>query len=287
MDGVLVIDKPAGMTSHDVVDEVRRRLSVRRVGHAGTLDPQATGILVVGVGRATRLLSYAQAGVKRYLAEAVFGITTTTQDAWGEIVATRPVNLGRTTVARVLEEFVGALEQVPPMVSAVKVGGERLYRKARRGESVSRPARPIVVHELTLTEWRSGEHPAATLDVRCSAGTYVRTLVADLGDRLGCGAHLTGLRRTESGVYTEADAVELADVNEASLRPLRETVAGLALLEADGEAAERAAHGRPLSVAEPGKEGEAVAIVHGEDLIAVYVRRGGALVAERVLVGAR
>jgi tRNA pseudouridine55 synthase len=286
MDGVLVIDKPAGMTSHDVVDSVRRRLSVRRVGHAGTLDPQATGILVVGVGRATRLLSYAQAGAKRYLAEAVFGVSTTTQDAWGETVATSPVSPSRTTVAGVLEEFLGAQEQVPPMVSAVKVGGERLYRKARRGETVARSARPIVVHALALTGWRSGEHPAATIDVRCSAGTYIRTLVSDIGDRLGCGAHLAGLRRTESGSYSEADAVALADVSGAALRPLSETVADLARLEADPDAATRVAHGRPLSVAEPGREGEAVAIVHGGDLLAVYVRRGDALVAERVLVEA-
>jgi tRNA pseudouridine55 synthase len=285
MDGVLVVDKPPGMTSHDVVDEVRQRLGVRRVGHAGTLDPQATGILVVGVGRATRLLSYAQPGIKRYLAEAVFGVSTTTQDAWGEVVATRPAYLERHEVEDVLEHFVGASEQTPPMVSAVKVGGERLYRRARRGESIERPARPIHVHALALLRWRSGEHPAATLDVRCSGGTYVRTLVSDIGDRLGCGGHLAALRRTESGAYTEADAVPLESVDATALRPLEHAVAELPRLEADVETASRVANGHPLSQAEPGREGDAVAVVHGGHLLAVYVRRGDVLVAERVIAG--
>jgi tRNA pseudouridine55 synthase len=283
MDGLLVIDKPPGITSHDVVDEVRRRLGVRRVGHAGTLDPQATGILVVGVGRATRLLSYAQAGTKRYRADAVFGITTTTQDAWGEVVATRPAQLSRADLEEVLPRFLGALEQTPPMVSAVRVRGERLYRRARRGESVDRPARPIHVRALDLLEWRPGEHPGATLDVTCSPGTYVRTLVSDIGDRLGCGAHLAALRRTESGAYTEADAVSLDRVDAAALRPLEQAVAGLPRLEADRETAARVADGRPLSHPEPGRDGDAVAVVRGSDLLAVYVRRGDALVAERVL----
>jgi len=283
MDGLLVIDKPPGMTSHDVVDEVRRRLGVRRVGHAGTLDPQATGILVVGVGRATRLLSYAQAGVKRYRADAVFGVTTTTQDAWGEVVEVRPAPMLQADLEEVLPRFVGALEQTPPMVSAVKVGGERLYRRARRGESVERPVRRIHVHALGMLEWRPGEHPGATLDVTCSPGTYVRTLVSDIGDRLGCGAHLAALRRTESGTYTESDAVPLDGVNTAALRPLEHAVAGLPRLEADPQTAERVANGRPLSRPEPGRDGDAVAVVRAGHLLAVYVRRGDALVADRVL----
>ena len=151
MDGVLVVDKPAGMTSHDAVDEVRHRLGTRRVGHAGTLDPDATGVLVMGVGRATRLLAYAQAAAKRYRAEVAFGVETTTQDASGEVVARADAGwLSRAEVEAALPAFRGAIEQVPPMVSAVKVGGERLYRKARRGEEVARAPRRVTVHALEL-----------------------------------------------------------------------------------------------------------------------------------------
>ncbi|MGH2729061.1 MAG: tRNA pseudouridine(55) synthase TruB [Actinomycetota bacterium] len=219
MDGVLVIDKPAGMTSHDVVDEVRRRLGTRKVGHGGTLDPDATGILVVGVGRATKLLSYAQAGPKRYRALARFGITTSTQDASGTVIESREAMIGADDVKRALEAFEGEIEQVPPMVSAVKIGGERLYKKARRGETVDRPARAVTVYGIELVDF-SPDGPRATLDVRCSAGTYVRTLVHDLGVALGCGAHLESLRRTAASGFTEADAVALDRVDERALRPV-------------------------------------------------------------------
>jgi len=219
MDGVLVIDKPAGMTSHDVVDEVRKRLGMRKVGHGGTLDPDATGVLIVGVGRATKILSYAQGGPKRYTAVARFGITTSTQDASGTVIETRAAIISAEDVTRALTAFEGEIEQVPPMVSAVKIGGERLYKKARRGETVDRPARNITVYAIALVGW-SDDGPRATLDVRCSAGTYVRTLVHDLGAALGCGAHLESLRRTAAGGFTEADAVALANVDERALRPV-------------------------------------------------------------------
>ena len=283
MDGVLVVDKPAGVTSHDVVDEVRRRLGTRRVGHAGTLDPGATGVLVLGVGRATRLLSYAQQPPKRYRATAVFGVSTTTQDAWGEVLATAPARITRADVVAALDGFVGEIEQVPPMVSAVKVGGERLYRKARRGESVERAARRVTVFALELVGWRPGDRPEAVLDVVCSAGTYVRTLVSDLGDALGCGAHLAALRRSEAGGFTEADAVALDDVAPEALRPLADAVPQLPALEVDEAAARHACHGRPLAHPAPVAEGEAVAVVCGGELIAVYVRRGPELVADRVV----
>ncbi|MGH2820602.1 MAG: tRNA pseudouridine(55) synthase TruB, partial [Actinomycetota bacterium] len=165
MDGLLVIDKPPGMTSHDVIDEVRRRFRTRRVGHAGTLDPDATGVLVVGVGHATRFLSYSQAAPKRYLARARFGVTTTTQDASGELLERRPVDLDAEEVRAALEDFRGEIEQVPPMVSAVKVGGERLYRKARRGEEVERAARRVTIHALDLVSFPA-PRVEAVLDVR-------------------------------------------------------------------------------------------------------------------------
>ncbi|MFN2489932.1 MAG: tRNA pseudouridine(55) synthase TruB [Actinomycetota bacterium] len=283
-DGVVVVDKPSGMTSHDVVDEVRRRLNTRKVGHAGTLDPDATGVLVLGVGRATRLLSYVSASDKSYRAAAIFGTTTTTQDASGEVVQRRDASgLARADVEAALGSFVGDIEQIPPMVSAVKVGGERLYRKARRGEVVERAARRVTIHGVELVDFRAGQEPVATLEVHCSAGTYVRTLVFDLGETLRCGAHLAALRRLEAGGFSEAEAVALGDVGAQRLRPLTDVVRALPQLEADEDAARGVAHGRPLAGDGGVAEGRPVAVVRNGALLAVYVRRGRALVAERVL----
>jgi tRNA pseudouridine55 synthase len=282
MDGVIVIDKPGGMTSHDVVDEVRRRLKTRKVGHGGTLDPDATGVLVVGVGRATRLLSYSQEGAKRYTAVARFGITTSTQDASGEVVASQDATLTAVDVERALKAFEGEIEQVPPMVSAVKVGGERLYKKARRGETVERAPRTVTVYDIALTDF-SSDGPRATLDVSCSAGTYVRTLVHDLGTSLGCGAHLESLRRTEAGGFTEADAVALDDVDERAVRPLIDAVRGLTRIEVDGGGAHIVSHGRPLHVEEFLSVGDHAAIVHDDRLIAVYRKDRERLVPVRVV----
>ncbi len=287
MDGLVVVDKPAGVTSHDVVDQVRARLGTKRVGHGGTLDPDATGVLVIGVGRATRLLEYAQAAPKRYRATAVFGKATSTQDASGEVVAEAPAgHLTETLVAQALAEFVGEIEQVPPMVSAVKVGGERLYRKARRGEEVERPTRRVVVHGIDLLAFAPGEEPRAELDVSCSGGTYVRTLVHDVGGRLGCGAHLAALRRTASGGFTEADAIDVADVAPNSLLPPAAAVRDMTRLDLSAEDARGVANGRPLPSPDDLPEGEAVALFSSDDLIAVYRRRGPRLVPDRVLTAA-
>jgi tRNA pseudouridine55 synthase len=283
MDGVIVVDKPSGMTSHDVVDEVRRRLDTRKVGHAGTLDPDATGVLLIGVGRATRFLAYAQRAPKRYRAIAVFGVTTTTQDATGEVVSSAPARVGEEEVRGALTEFVGEIEQVPPMVSAVKVGGERLYRKARRGEEVARAPRQVSVYSLDLVRFEEGDHPTATLEVHCSGGTFVRTLVHDLGERLGCGAHLGSLRRTEAGGFTEAEAVALELLDEAGLRPLADAVRVLPTLD-PGDAAEDVGHGRALPVPEVElEEGASVALVADGELLGVYRRSGDRLVADRVV----
>src|SRR6266511_4331266 len=187
------------MTSHGVVARVRRLAGQRRVGHGGTLDPPATGVLVLALGRATRLLPFLPMEPKRYLARIAFG--TETAEAAG---------VDEAAVRGALRGFLGPQQQVPPMVSAVKVGGERLYAKARRGESVERATRPIVVHALELVDFADGERPEATVDVSCSGGTYVRSLAADLGRRLGTVAHLAGLRRTAAGQFTERDAHTLA-----------------------------------------------------------------------------
>jgi tRNA pseudouridine55 synthase len=283
MDGVFVIDKPGGMTSHDVVDAVRKRLRTRKVGHAGTLDPDATGLLLVGVGRATRFLSYAQDGPKRYIARARFGITTLTQDASGEVIEERDAPITRDEVAAELKRFVGTIEQIPPMVSAVKVGGERLYKKARRGEEIERPARVISVYELELKEFFEGERPEAELDVRCSAGTFVRTLIHDLGIALGCGAHMAELRRIEAGGFGEADAIAIEAVSRESMRPLIDAVTALPKIELDEEQTSFVRHGRPLALETDEPDGTPIALVQADRLLAVYKPKGGALVPDRVL----
>lgn len=215
MDGVLVCDKPAGLTSHDVVARVRRLAGQRRVGHGGTLDPPATGVLVMALGRATRLLPFLPTEPKRYLAEVAFGAATDTLDAAGMVTATAAADrVDEPGLRAALAGFLGPQEQVPPMVSAIKVGGERLYAKARRGEEVERAPRPIVIHELELLGFAGGERPLATLAVVCSGGTYVRSLAADLGRALGTLAHLAGLRRTAVGRFAEADAHTLEELAE-------------------------------------------------------------------------
>jgi tRNA pseudouridine55 synthase len=283
VDGVLVVDKPAGITSHDVVDSVRRRLGATKVGHGGTLDPDATGVLVIGVGRATRFLEYSQRAPKRYVARARFGVTTTTQDASGEPVDRRPTTFDRAELERATTKFVGDIDQVPPMVSAVKVGGERLYKKARRGEVVVRAPRRVTVYELEVIDFRDGEEPEATLAVRCSAGTYVRTLVHDLGAALGTGGHVTELRRTEAGGFAAGEALAPADVSSDRLLPLVAAVRGLPQVAVDEAEAGRVANGRPLAGDHGVGDGELAAIVKSGELLAVYRRQGPGLVADRVV----
>ena len=215
MDGVLVCDKAAGMTSHDVVARVRRLAGQRRVGHGGTLDPPATGVLVLALGRATRLLPFLPTEPKRYLATVAFGAETDTLDAAGTVTATADADaVDEAALRTAMAGFVGPQEQVPPMVSAIKVGGERLYAKARRGEQVERAPRPIVVHALELLGFSAGERPLATVEVVCSGGTYGRSLAADLGRAVGTLAHLAGLRRTAVGRFTEEAAHRLEDLAE-------------------------------------------------------------------------
>jgi tRNA pseudouridine55 synthase len=281
--GVLVVDKPLGMTSHDVVDVVRERFGAKKVGHAGTLDPNATGVLLLGLGRGTRFLSYAQASPKRYRTVAVFGVTTSTQDESGEVVKERRVaDLSSARLTSALGEFIGEIEQVPPMVSAVKLGGERLYRKARRGEDVDRDARLVTVYEFDLVDLEV-ERARATLDVRCSAGTYVRTLVNDLGETLGCGAHVRDLRRTEAGGFTEEDAVPLAELSTDHLLPLASAVRELPSIEVDPDLVPAVRNGRLLPLVSDAVEGAGVALVRGGDLLAVYRRSGEKLVPDRVV----
>lgn len=283
MDGVLVIDKPAGLTSHDVVDEVRRKLRTKRVGHGGTLDPDATGVLFIGVGRATRFLSYAQSAPKTYRAEVQFGTTTTTQDASGDPVLTRPVVFDRAELEEKLEMFRGEIEQIPPMVSAVRVDGERLYEKARRGEDVARPARRVTIYDLCLVDLREEDDTVATLDVTCSGGTYIRTLSHDLGEALGSGGHMLSLRRSSAGGFTLEEAIPLDAVSEEALLPLSDVVRSLPTTEVSDEDARLVANGRPLFFEEGVEEGAATAVVNAGRLLGVYRRNGRRIVPERVV----
>jgi len=215
MNGMLLILKPPGMTSHDVVAWLRRRLG-RRVGHAGTLDRQAAGLLLCCVGAATRLTEYLVRLDKSYRMEFTFGIATETGDAEGKVTTCRDAS--RLTPAEVrqhLERFRGTVRQRVPRYAAVKVGGERLYRLARRGEQVVPPEREVRIHRLELLHWWPGEHPRALVDMRCSSGTYARALARDLGEALGCGAHLSFLVRTRVGPFSLREATLLEQVAQA------------------------------------------------------------------------
>jgi tRNA pseudouridine55 synthase len=210
--GLVVVDKPAGMTSHDVVSRVRRLSGTRKVGHAGTLDPMATGVLVLGLNRATRLLGHLTLEDKRYDATIRLGATTTTDDAEGEVVETRTADgLTEDAVRQALAGFVGEIDQVPSAVSAVKVDGKRAYARVRAGEDVDLPARRVTIRAIDVT---SVDLPGVDVSVHCSSGTYVRAIARDLGAALGTGGHLTALRRTAVGPFTLEDARTLDDLTE-------------------------------------------------------------------------
>ena len=215
--GVLPLVKPPGMTSHDVVDCCRRWLQVRRVGHAGTLDPAAAGVLVVCVGAATRLAEYLSDMDKRYWAEIWLGVRTDSHDSDGRVEEVMPVaRLDRSAVERALDELAGLQHQVPPAVSAVRHGGRRAYQWHRRGQSVALPPRPVRIHRLALLDWHPGPYPRLRLEVHCSKGTYIRALARDLGDRLGCGATLVALVRVAQGPFRLEDAVPLEQLAAAA-----------------------------------------------------------------------
>jgi tRNA pseudouridine55 synthase len=204
--GLIVIDKPVGPTSHDVVSRVRRLAGLRRVGHAGTLDPLASGVLLVCVGRTTRLVEYLVGLDKVYETTIRLGQTTTTYDAEGEVTAERPVSLSEAEIVAALDGFRGIIRQRVPPYSAVKQGGQPLYKRARRGEALELPQREVTIHALELLAY---EPPLLSLRVACSSGTYIRSLAHDLGEALGCGGHVTALRRTAVGRFTLAEAEAL------------------------------------------------------------------------------
>lgn len=249
MHGVLLIDKPQGPTSHDVVNEVRRRFGVRRVGHAGSLDPLATGALVVAVGPATRFLQYLPIEPKEYVAGARFGVETTTQDRLGDPVAELPVPADlEDQIAAALPGLVGEVLQVPPAFSAVKRAGRPLYKYAREGKPVEVEARKVVVEAF---EMLSLDPPAGEFRIVCSGGTYARTLVHDLGAAISCGAHLTSLRRTRVGRFGLEMAVGLDQVAPSDLVPLRKALEPMPVVELAAADVLCIREGRPVQARSP------------------------------------
>lgn len=222
MDGVLNIRKPEGPTSHDIVSEVRRIFGLRRVGHAGTLDPIATGVLIVCLGKATRIVEYLMGQPKEYRARMVLGVTTDTQDSTGVVTSERDASaVTREMLEQAAARFVGEIEQVPPMVSALKHQGKPLYKLAREGKTIDRAPRRVTIHSIDVLAFSqpstlsSQPLPFADLLVRCTSGTYIRALCADIGEALGCGAHMSALERTRVGRFTVEDGVTLDDLREA------------------------------------------------------------------------
>jgi tRNA pseudouridine55 synthase len=277
--GLVIVDKPGGMTSHDVVSRMRRLARTRRVGHAGTLDPMATGVLVIGVERATRLLGYVTATEKRYDATIRLGESTITDDAEGETVEAADasgVSLGAVKTA--IAALTGEIQQVPSAVSAIKINGQRSYARVRAGEQVELAARGITVFSFELLSSRvEGERLDLDVSVRCSSGTYIRALARDLGTALGVGGHLTALRRTAVGSFTIDQAVSLADLEASGENPVSIPLSAAAAgtftrRDVDADDAIRLTHGGSLSAGEAdgtvavfGPDGDFLALVEDRD----------------------
>jgi tRNA pseudouridine55 synthase len=243
-EGILLIDKPGGITSHDGVDAVRRALGTRKVGHAGTLDPMATGLLLVGVGRATRLLRFLGGLDKEYEGTGRLGEETDTLDAEGRIIRSAPVEVSESDLRGAMDSLVGEIDQRPPAYSAVKVGGRKLYAAARKGESVEAQPRQVRVDAFELIRFDGRDYD---FRVVCSSGTYVRSLVAKVGERLGCGAHLTRLVRGRIGPFRVEEAAPPDRPGEPL--PIERIVGHLPRIDLDAEEASAARHGRPLAPA--------------------------------------
>ena len=268
--GVLIIDKPSGWTSMDVCAKLRGILHEKRIGHGGTLDPMATGVLPVFVGRATRAVEFAMEGDKEYVAALQLGVITNTQDTTGEVIQRHPVQVGREELARELDRFRGEIAQIPPMYSAIKVQGKKLYQLARSGREVERPPRAVTIYELELLEEAPAGFPRGAdiwyLRVRCSKGTYVRTLCHDIGRALGCGGCMAALRRTAASGFTLDQAVTMEELAAAPdpaalLAAVDGCFSGYPALTVDEAALKRARCGSPF----PWAAADGVWRVYGPD----------------------
>jgi tRNA pseudouridine55 synthase len=282
MNGILLVDKPQDWTSHDVVAKLRGVFGERRIGHSGTLDPLATGLLVVFLGRATKAVEFSEAAEKEYVAHLRLGVETDTQDITGTVLRTSPENPDRSALEAVLPQFCGDIQQLPPMYSAIKVNGKKLYEIARKGGEVERQPRQITIHELTLLGEENGDY---LLRVRCSKGTYIRTLCHDIGQALGCGGVMTALRRTRIGGYDVRDAYTVTaplEMDRASaeslLLPLDSLFSDLPAVTLSGVNEAHCRNGRPFSLPLPdgryrlyGKDGQflMIAAAASENVIAV------------------
>ncbi len=293
LSGILALDKPAGMTSHDVVSAVRRATGEKRVGHAGTLDPMATGVLVVLVGPATRLASYLTAAEKSYEARIVFGSETDTDDAEGEVIRSAPVPSELSTEIGAMPHvaaLVGTYEQVPPAFSAIKRNGVTAHRAARAGNALELEARTITVTDALLMGVEPGPPIAWNISVRVSKGTYIRAIARDLGRELGTVAHLGSLRRTTSGAIEigrshALSAITDSDTDINSLFTPAASILGLAIVELDDSGAQAVAVGRSLPLQPPVPLGQAVTLTHQGRVVAIYTRSAAGLKPAVVILG--
>jgi tRNA pseudouridine55 synthase len=299
LDGILVVDKPIGPTSHDIVGLVRRLAATKRVGHGGTLDPFASGVLPLFLGRATRVVEFHLADRKRYRATVCFGASSSTDDLEGELTPSAGPAPTRTALESVLPTMLGTIQQRPPAYSAIKLGGRRAYALARAGETVELPTREVTIHELVMTDWDNTdpERPIAILDVACSAGTYVRALARDLGQQLGDAAYLGALRRSGAGPFGEADALSLEAIRAAAnvgiedltalLRPIDfglERFPDVPLTEREVDAVARGQFIRPAAGFAAGAERYRLRTPDGGLAALATAIDGGRLAPDKVLV---
>jgi tRNA pseudouridine55 synthase len=292
LEGALLVNKPPGPTSHDIVDEARRALGIKRIGHAGTLDPAADGLLVLLLGRATRLAEYVNGYEKTYLAKIRLGITTDTDDATGDVIVSKHVpELSREDIKKILALFIGKISQKVPAYSAVKVGGERLYRRARRGAEVKAPTREIEIYSLSLVEF---ETPSISVEVKCSSGTYIRALARDVGEALGCGAHVNALTRTEVGPYGLTRAFTANELTkrdadgwreEDAYIPMAEMLPEFFKMETPEEYKQTLAHGGDIPIKPvDADEGALVKLIAEKRLAAVGIVRGDGIRPIKVFI---
>jgi len=286
--GFVVVDKETEWTSHDVVAKARGVFGTRKIGHSGTLDPGATGVLVLGVGRGTRLLRFITDLEKTYVAEAVLGVETDSLDADGEVTATHDMSVVTIEdVQRVARQFVGNIEQIPPMVSAIKVDGKRLHELAREGKTIERKPRSVTVHEITVdpsfVETAPGEPNVFRFTTRCGSGTYIRTIGADIGAALGGGAHLRSLRRTAIGRHTEAQSALL---EEATIISLAEGLADYPFVTLDDDTVARVRNGQRLDEETLTGDGPWVLVDETGDVVAVHERVEGGKIKPAVVIPA-
>lgn len=294
MEGIINVRKPPGMTSADVVAWVRRTLRIKKAGHTGTLDPAVEGVLPVCCGKATRLAEYLTEQGKAYRLEMVLGITTDTQDAGGKVLDVEAPQVAQEDLCRVMPQFIGEIEQVPPMFSAIRKNGKHLYEYARAGEIVERTARKVHISRLELIEWQPGEYPHVIMDVECSKGTYIRTLCQDIGEALGCGAHMASLLRLRSGPFRIEESWTLENIKTAADNGSREFLlpvfSGLQLpvINLPAQRVEAFCRGLPTSAWQIGNiqlaGGTEVQVFAGGEFIGIGIWRDEELQPHKVLV---